>query len=159
MCFRMEKEPSVPEWREKGNCGRRKDQRGSCRLGNVRLGEVQVGHIRTTWVTCFDPHSNQVRKLLSFVSLLLIRRGLVKCNRLEVLKPSFYPHQGFPGGLDGKESACHAGDPGSVPGSGRSSGEGNGYPLQYSCLGNPINGGAWWAVVHGVAKCWTRLSD
>ena len=52
----------------------------------------------------------------------------------------------------GKESACNAGDPGSIPGSGRSSGEGNGYPLQYSSLENPIDRGAWQATVHGVAR-------
>ena len=51
------------------------------------------------------------------------------------------------------------GDPGSIPGSGRSPGEGNGNPLQHSCLENPMDGGAWWAAVHGVAKSWTRLSD
>ena len=51
--------------------------------------------------------------------------------------------KGFPGGLDGKESACNAGDPGSIPGSGRSPREGNDNPLQYSCLGNPMDGGAW----------------
>ena len=73
-----------------------------------------------------------------------------------MLKPSFCLHQGFPGGLDVKESACRAGGPGPIPGSGRSSGEGNGYPLQYSCLGNPINRGAWWAIIHGVSKCWTE---
>ena len=50
---------------------------------------------------------------------------------------------GFPGGSDGKESACNAGDLGSIPGSGRSPGEGNGNPLQYSCLENPMEGGAW----------------
>ena len=48
---------------------------------------------------------------------------------------------------------------GSIPGSGRSSGEGNGNPLQDSCLENPMDGGAWWAIVHGVAKSRTRLSD
>ena len=52
----------------------------------------------------------------------------------------------FPGGSDSKESAHNAGDPGSVPGLGRSPGEGNGNPLQYSCLGNPMDGGAWWAI-------------
>ena len=50
------------------------------------------------------------------------------------------------GGSDGEISACRAGDPGSVPGSGRSPGEGNGYPLQYSCLENFMDGGAWWAI-------------
>ena len=66
---------------------------------------------------------------------------------------------GFPGGSDGKESACNAGDPGSIPGSGRSPGEGNGNPLQYSCPENSMDGRALWAVVHGVAKSQTRLSD
>ena len=55
---------------------------------------------------------------------------------------------GFPGGLDGKESACSAGDQVSIPGLGRSPGEGNGNPLQYSCLENPMDGGAWQATVH-----------
>ena len=50
-------------------------------------------------------------------------------------------------------------DLGLIPGSGRSPGEGNGNPLQYSCLENPMDGGTWWAIVHGVTKSWTRLSD
>ena len=66
---------------------------------------------------------------------------------------------GFPGGSDGKESACIVGDLGSVPGSGRSPGEGNGYPIQYSCLENSKDRGAWQATVHEIAKSWTRLSD
>ena len=56
-------------------------------------------------------------------------------------------------------SACNAGELGSIPGSGRSPGEGNGNPLQYSCLENPMDGGAWWATVHGVEKSRTRLND
>ena len=56
-------------------------------------------------------------------------------------------------------SACNAGDPGSIPGLGRSSGEGNGNPLQYACLENFMDGGAWWATVHGVTKSWTWLSN
>ena len=60
---------------------------------------------------------------------------------------------------EGKGSACNAGDLGLIPGSGRSPGEGNGNPLQYSCLGNPMDRGAWRATVHGVAKSQTRLSD
>ena len=62
-------------------------------------------------------------------------------------------------GSDGKTSACNAGDPGSTPGSGKSSGEGNGNPLQYSCLENSMDGEAWWATIHGVAKSRTRLSN
>ena len=65
----------------------------------------------------------------------------------------------FPGGSEVKVSAWNVGDPGSIPGSGRSPGEGNGNPLQYSCLENPMEGGGWWATVHGVAKSRTRLSD
>ena len=67
--------------------------------------------------------------------------------------------EGFPGGSEVKASAYNAGDLGSIPGLGRSPGEGNGNPFQYSCLENPMDGGAWWATVHGVAKSWTRLSD
>ena len=65
----------------------------------------------------------------------------------------------FPGGLDGKASAYNVGDPGSVPGWGRYPGERNGNPFQYSCLENPMDRGAWWATVHGVAKSRTRLSN
>ena len=61
----------------------------------------------------------------------------------------------IPSGSDGKESACNAGDPGSIPGSGRPPGEGNGNPHQYSCLENYMDRGAWQATVHGVAKSWT----
>ena len=67
--------------------------------------------------------------------------------------------KGFPGGSDGKESACSAGDLGLVPGSGRSPGEGDSNPLQYSYLENPMDREAWEATVHGVAKSQTQLSD
>ena len=66
---------------------------------------------------------------------------------------------GFSGGSDGKESACSAGDLGLIPGLGRSPGEGNGYPHQYSCLEVSMDRGAWWATVYGVVKSQTRLSD
>ena len=61
----------------------------------------------------------------------------------------------FPGGSDGRESACNAGDLGSIPGLGISPGEGKGYPLQYSCLENSMDRGAWQATVHGVSKSQT----
>ena len=64
-----------------------------------------------------------------------------------------------PLGSGGKESACDVGDLGSIPGSGRSPGEGIGYPLQYSCLENSMDRGAWWATVHAAAKSQTQLSD
>ena len=63
--------------------------------------------------------------------------------------------QDFPGGSDGKESACNVEDLGSIPGLGRSPAEGNGNPLQYSCLENSMDKGVWQATVHGVAKSWT----
>ena len=63
------------------------------------------------------------------------------------------------GGSDSKESTCNVGDPGLIPGLGRSPGEGNGNPLQYSCLGNPMDGGAWQTTVHGMAKSQTWWSD
>ena len=66
---------------------------------------------------------------------------------------------GFPGGSDNTESACNAGDLSSIPGLGRSPGEGNSYPLQYSCLENSMNRVAWQATVHGVAKSWIQLSN
>jgi len=74
-------------------------------------------------------------------------------NGKSLLRPS------TPGGSDGKESACNMGDPYSIPESGRSPGKGNSNPFQYSCLGNPIDEGAWWAAVHGVAKSGTRLNN
>ena len=58
----------------------------------------------------------------------------------------------LPWSSDGKESACNEGDLGSIPGLGKSPGEGNGNPFQHSCLGNPMDSRAWWAIIHGVAK-------
>ena len=71
----------------------------------------------------------------------------------------FYLFCDFPGGSEDKACACNVGDLGSIPGLGRSPGEGNGNPLQYSCLENPMDRGAWRATVHRVAKSPTRLSN
>ena len=71
-----------------------------------------------------------------------------KSGLLPILKIKFHWNTVFPGGLDTKESACNTGDPGSITGSGRSPGEGHGYPLRYSCLENPMDRGAWQATVH-----------
>ena len=70
-----------------------------------------------------------------------------------------YDFSVFHGGSNGKASACNVEDPGSIPGSGRSPGEGNGNPLQYSCLKNSMDRGAYWATVHGVTKSRTQLND
>ena len=64
-------------------------------------------------------------------------------------------YSGFPGSSDTKEYGCHVGDLGLIPGSGRSPGEGNGYPVQYSFLENSVGRGTWWAIVHEVAKSQT----
>ena len=69
--------------------------------------------------------------------------------------PGFLSVYCYPDGLDGKASACNVGDPGSIPGSGRSPGDGNGNPLQSSCLEIPIDKGAWRAIVHRFAKSQT----
>ena len=74
--------------------------------------------------------------------------------QLALVKETDFPHSSV-----GKESACDTRDPGLIPGLGRSPGGGNGNPLQYSCLGNPMDTGAWLAIIHGVAKSRTRLSD
>ena len=66
---------------------------------------------------------------------------------------------GLLGSSDGKESPCNAGDLGSIPGSGGSPGEGIGNPLQYSCLGNPMDRGGWQITVHGIITNQTQLSD
>ena len=74
---------------------------------------------------------------------------------MALLAVSTLPLQGFLGGSDGKESTRNVGDLGLIPGFGRSPGGGHGTPLQYSCLENPRDGGAWWAAIYGVIQSWT----
>ena len=93
-------------------------------------------------------------------SICLYTSPKVKIEKITLpTKVHIVKAMGFPRSSVGKESACKAGEPGSIPGSGRSPGEGNGNPLQYSCLENPMDGGAWQATVYGVPKSQTRLSD
>ena len=70
----------------------------------------------------------------------------------------YFRRLAIPGGSDSEESACYVGDPGSLPGLGRSSGEGNAYPLLYSCLENSMDRETWCARAHGVTKSWTPLN-
>ena len=111
-----------------------------------------------------------VALLDSWEGILAVRMGeesycaensmFFRSNTLTVfLKSIEYQYFLNSGSSEVKASACNAGDLGSIPGSGRSPGEGNGNPLQYSCMENPMDGGAWWATVHGVAKSRTRLND
>ena len=83
-----------------------------------------------------------------------LRESKVQASRYKISKAG-----DVIGGSDGKESACIAGDPGSIPGSGRTSGEGHSNPIQCCCLENPMDRGAWRATVHGVTKSQTQLSD
>ena len=92
------------------------------------------------------------------ISFLNTANQVLQGLKLKNLRAPLWGKAGS-GGSEIKASACHVGDLGSIPGSRSSSGEGNGNPLQYSCLENPMDGGAWWATVHGVTKSWTRLSD
>ena len=87
----------------------------------------------------------------AFCFLIILTESSLFKNRATILR-SLQRRIGFPGGSDSKESACNSGDAGSIPGSGRSPGEGNGNPLQCPCLENPMDRRAWWATVHGVAK-------
>ena len=106
-----------------------------------------------------------VRGLLLAVTSLVAEQGSRACGLrcptacgILVPRPGMepcFPALGFPGGSGGKESACSVGDQGLIPGSGRYPGEGNGNPLQYSHLGNPMDRGAWWTTVHEVTKSQT----
>ena len=78
---------------------------------------------------------------------------------MQIFLDLYYGSNGPPGGSDGKESTCNAGDLGLLLGLGRSLGGGHGNSLQYSCLENPMDRGSWQATVQEVAKSWTRLSD
>ena len=102
-----------------------------------------VAYLRQIILKNCSGNSNETLHWTSIISLCLVS-GMV---------------WGFPGGSEVKASAYNVGNLGSIPGSGRSPGEGNGNPLQYSCLENPMDGRAWWVTVHGVAKSQTRLSD
>ena len=93
-------------------------------------------------VGCFLTCVNRGNSVTLYVNLLI--------SEIDIRLPRW---------LSSKESAASAGDAGSVPGSRRSPGGGNGNPLQYSCMGNSMDSGAWLATVHGIAKSWMGLSD
>ena len=112
------------------------------------MGLQRVGHDWATFTSLQSPNHQKIR---NFPCHLLVR-----VRKIFLLLGMLW----FPGGSEVKESACNSGDLGSIPGWGRSPGEGNGKPLQYSCMENPMDGGALWAtLVHGVAKTWTWLSN
>ena len=105
--------------------------------------------------------SQRVRQDWSISLIDTLQKGSIGCTSVLVWNEHrlslLLTHCDFSDISDGKESACNAGDPGSVPGWRRSPGERNGNPLQYSCLRNPKDRGAWWATAHGVAESQTWL--
>ena len=119
--------------------------------GDRRIAEV-IYHVLHLY------HMGQTQRLNFEISINLQGNLMKSKLQLQIYKQVKWGLN-FSGGSDGKESACKAADLGLMPGPGRSPGGGNGYPCQYSCLGNPMDRGAWQAVVQGLAKTWTRLSD
>ena len=109
----------------------------------------QIYHVCVTW---FSPWALLPSNHTHSLSALIQSLG---CKYQSPTDSS----EGFPGGSDPKESACNAGDLGSLPEQGSSSERGHGNPLQYSCLENSMDRGAWWATLHGVVKGQTQLSD
>ena len=135
-------------------------------LRTMSLSEIILFHY---WSAPWRPETPQVARTsllgCALISELINAATWIKAQPrreelLWVLGPSMDPEAGgsFPCGSAGKECACHAGDLGSMPGFGRSPGGGRGNPLQYACLENPRDRGAWRATVHGVEKSRTRLS-
>ena len=109
------------------------------------------GHTETVVI---EPSSNNSGKLLEYrhSQRVQISGTSLMVQWLRLHTPNARGLGGFPGGSEVKASTCNVGDLGSIPGLGRSPGEGNGNPLQYSCLQNPMDRGAWWATVHEVTK-------
>ena len=104
-----------------------------------------------TWICCTHNYLHNIYIVFAIIYILCIRH--YKSSRDNLNHTGGYTLiLGFPGGSDCKESACRVGDPGSIPVLGRSPGERNVNLLQYSCLENPMDRGAWWATVHRVAR-------
>ena len=111
------------------------------------------------FITAFLPRSNHLISWLQSPFAVFLEPKKRKSVTTSTFSPFICYEVGFPGGSEDKAFAYNAGDPGSIPGLGRSPGEGNGNPLQYSCLKNPMDRGAWQATVHGVAKNRTQLNN
>ena len=122
-------------------------------FSSIHMPIEALSHLRLPDHTCSRFHLSLGTHAMSLSQLLPLSLPRSRWN-IKVIMPL-----GFCGGSDGKASARNVRDPGSIPVSGRSPGEGNGNPLQYSCLENSMVGGAWWATVHGVTKSQTWLSD
>ena len=119
----------------------------------------QLGWARTVGGEIWARNKLNLANTFSFRNMLHVSLGRQTAVKWFGIRALFKHLEGFPGGWEVKASACNEGDLGSIPGWGKSSGEGNGNPLQYSCLENPMDGGAWWATVHRVTKSQTWLSN
>ena len=126
----------------------------------IVFSHAQMGipdHLTCLFINLYAGQEATVRTGHGTTDLFQIGKGV---RQGWILSPCLFNlYAESPGGSDGKASACNAGDPGLTPGSGRSPGEGNGNPLQYCCLENPMDRGAWRATVHGVTKSRTQLSN
>ena len=100
----------------------------------------------------FSVHGILQARTLEWVAIAF--SNIYVCIYIYIYTHTYTYTYGFPGGSDSNESACNARDPVLIPGSGRSPGEGNSKPFQYSCLENSMERGAWWATGHGVTKSW-----
>ena len=119
-------------------------------------GSTYRPHFRGCWPLLM---SSEGRLGHSYILMLYLSFALSPVTKIVsyILWKSVLRNSGLPQGLSGKEPACRTGNPGSDPGLGRSPGGGHGNPLQYSCLENPIDRGAWRAMVHRVTKSWNQL--
>ena len=126
---------------------------GSKKWNVYKAGKMICAHEELGYLTVrLGKDRGNKKKVTKASSLRLSHLGFAHKDKRHILMC-------FSGGSDGKEYACSAGDPGLIPGSGRSPGEGNGKPLQCSCLENSMDTGAWWATVHGVVRSRTQLND
>ena len=132
---------------------RRKKKKTALKCREVKLPEVLLTESNTDGIWTQISWTVNVRIFYFHSVYLPIYLFLQCCVLIETFE------QWLPGSSDGKACAWNVGDLGSLSGSGRSPGEGNGDTLQYSSLENPMDGRAWWAMMHGVSKSWTQLSD
>ena len=170
MCYYWWSYSSKPQWRvilSAAQMGWLWEGSGS---GLMKAGSEVAGVVRVSWLSWPPRHPHFQHFMVPNPCVTWswqITHSATYNHLLSIITSSYKAHSkmfnvgkvGFPDGSDGKECACNAGHPGLIPGSGRSRGEGTGNPLQYSCLENFMDRGAWWATVHGVTKSWTWLTN
>ena len=139
------------------------EQRRCIWIGNSKMNRIFIFlyffHVKKILNQWIPDYCRNIRKTIIESS---IKYGMYPSGLLNVwiiITANIFSAYYVPGGSDSKESACNVGDLGSIPALGRTPGERHGNPLQYSCLENPMDRGAWQAMVHGVAKSWMWLTD